>query len=146
MSSESGTHRFGEFTSDEAELDRLERQATVAWDLERRVLLEAGLKPGMRVLDLACGPGFISSRIAETVQPGGTVTGVDVNDHLMAIVTSEQIGMRTLLDITAGFKIELVLEEAREAARAQLDGIYEHALNQGVFGQVGAFFTSASKP
>lgn len=37
----------------------------------------AGLKPGMRVADLGCGPGKITSLLYDLVQPGGTVVGVD---------------------------------------------------------------------
>jgi SAM-dependent methyltransferase len=33
----------------------------------------------MRVLDLACGDGFYTRRIAERLGPGGFITGVDIN-------------------------------------------------------------------
>ena len=39
-------------------------------------LLEA--KPGMRVLDMACGPGNLTARVAPLVMPGGEVVGVDL--------------------------------------------------------------------
>ena len=39
-------------------------------------LIEA--KPGMRVLDLACGPGNLTARVAPLVLPGGAVVGVDL--------------------------------------------------------------------
>jgi len=84
-SSPFGSYAFGEFASNDAELKRLERQATVAWPLEREKLLAAGLKPGMRVLDLACGPGFISRRIAAELGAQGEVIGIDLNDKLLEI-------------------------------------------------------------
>lgn len=37
----------------------------------------AGIKPGMRVADLGCGPGKITSILHQLVQPGGEVVGVD---------------------------------------------------------------------
>lgn len=37
----------------------------------------AGLRPGMRVLDLGCGSGKTSSFLQEYVQPGGSVVGFD---------------------------------------------------------------------
>lgn len=40
-------------------------------------LREAGLGPGMRVLDAGCGAGDVSFLAAEIVGPGGTVVGVD---------------------------------------------------------------------
>lgn len=39
-------------------------------------LLEA--HPGMRILDIACGPGNLSARLAALVAPGGEVLGVDL--------------------------------------------------------------------
>jgi ubiquinone/menaquinone biosynthesis C-methylase UbiE len=45
----------------------------------RRILLRAGLKPGMRVADFGCGIGVVTSMLAEMVGPFGSVTGIDVN-------------------------------------------------------------------
>jgi ubiquinone/menaquinone biosynthesis C-methylase UbiE len=45
----------------------------------RRVLLEAGLKEGMRVADFGCGVGMVSRMLAEIVGPAGEVVGIDVN-------------------------------------------------------------------
>jgi SAM-dependent methyltransferase len=36
------------------------------------------LKPGKRVLDLACGPGTLSYRLAQAVSPDGDVVGIDL--------------------------------------------------------------------
>jgi len=35
-------------------------------------------RPGMRILDLACGPGTLSYPIAQSVSPGGEVVGIDL--------------------------------------------------------------------
>lgn len=35
-------------------------------------------KPGYRVLDVACGPGIPSLMVSPLVEPGGTVTGIDL--------------------------------------------------------------------
>jgi len=37
----------------------------------------AGLKPGMRILDVGCGPGVTSSALAEAASPESKVTGID---------------------------------------------------------------------
>ena len=43
----------------------------------RRVLVEAGIEPGMRVADLGCGVGMTTALLAELVGPAGEVVGVD---------------------------------------------------------------------
>jgi SAM-dependent methyltransferase len=43
-----------------------------------RVIQLLDVQPGMRVLDLACGPGTLTRRLAELVSPGGEVVGVDL--------------------------------------------------------------------
>ncbi len=83
-----GSYNFGSFQSNDRELTRLERQATVAWPIERARLLEVGLKPDMRILDLACGPGFISRLIAAELGPEGEVVGIDLNDGLLEIAAA----------------------------------------------------------
>jgi SAM-dependent methyltransferase len=45
----------------------------------RRVLLDAGLREGMKVADFGCGVGVVTRMLAEMVGPSGSVTGVDVN-------------------------------------------------------------------
>ena len=42
--------------------------------------IEPLLKPGMRVLDLGCGPGTITLDIAARVGSHGSVVGVDCSD------------------------------------------------------------------
>ena len=43
-----------------------------------RVIELAEARPGMRILDLACGPGNLSRRLAARVAPSGEVVGVDL--------------------------------------------------------------------
>lgn len=44
----------------------------------RRMLLEAGLREGMRVADFGCGVGLVTRMLAEIVGPLGHVTGIDI--------------------------------------------------------------------
>lgn len=37
----------------------------------------AGLQPGMRILDVGCGPGITSAALALAAKPDGTVVGID---------------------------------------------------------------------
>ena len=50
----------------------------------RRVLLEAGLRPGMRVADLGCGVGMVTALLAELVGPTGHVVGIDSSGAQLA--------------------------------------------------------------
>jgi SAM-dependent methyltransferase len=42
------------------------------------------LRPGMRVLDVGCGPGSITADLAAAVGPGGEVVGVDLSADVVA--------------------------------------------------------------
>ena len=44
----------------------------------QRVVDALDVQPGMRVIDLACGPGTLSEPLAERVAPNGEVVGVDL--------------------------------------------------------------------
>jgi len=45
----------------------------------------AGLRPGERVLDVACGTGVVSQLAADRVGPSGVVAGLDVNPGMLAV-------------------------------------------------------------
>ena len=49
------------------------------------VLHAAEAGPGDRVLDVACGTGVVARAAAERVNPGGSVTGVDLNPSMLAV-------------------------------------------------------------
>ena len=59
------------------EHERLIQQAGIFAPFTARFLREAGIAPGMRVLDVGCGVGDVSILCAGLVQPRGTVVGVD---------------------------------------------------------------------
>lgn len=48
----------------------------------------AALRPGERVLDLACGTGVIARLASQQVGDTGTVTGLDVNPAMLAVARS----------------------------------------------------------
>jgi SAM-dependent methyltransferase len=62
---------------DEQELTRLEHQAAMLAPATRAILGLAGIRPGMRVLDLGTGAGDVAFEVAEMVGPTGSVVGVD---------------------------------------------------------------------
>ena len=59
------------------ELDRLDLQGEFYRDITQRTLVQAGLRPGMHVLDMGCGTGDVSMLCAEMIGPTGVVVGVD---------------------------------------------------------------------
>ena len=60
----------------------------------QRVLVQAGIKPGLRVADVGCGVGMVTTMLSELVGPRGSVVGIDAS--------SEQIEQaRSLLPVEA---------------------------------------------
>jgi ubiquinone/menaquinone biosynthesis C-methylase UbiE len=64
------------------EYERLRRQSEFLEPITRAVLSRAGLCPGMRCLDVGCGPGEVMRLMAEQVGPAGQVVGIDVDGEL----------------------------------------------------------------
>ena len=54
-----------------------------------RLLARADLKPGERVLDIACGTGLITFPAAESVGPSGSVVATDISAAMVAYVADE---------------------------------------------------------
>ena len=50
-----------------------------------RLTAAAGIRPGQRVLDVACGTGVLARSLAERVGPTGSVVGLDVNAGMLAV-------------------------------------------------------------
>lgn len=61
----------------EHELARLDVQGRLYRDTTLHSFREAGLGPGMRVLDIGCGTGDVTLTAAELVGPTGMVLGID---------------------------------------------------------------------
>ena len=53
-----------------------ERAGLIPADLFGR----AGLRPGMKCIDVGCGGGEVTLAMARLVEPGGFVTGVDMDE------------------------------------------------------------------
>jgi ubiquinone/menaquinone biosynthesis C-methylase UbiE len=64
-------------TSDEYR--RLRLQASIWETATARLLDQVGVAPGMRCLDVGCGPGEVMRLLAERVGPAGSVTGIDMD-------------------------------------------------------------------
>ena len=70
---------------DDVEVQRLLLQGRLYNDYTEHALRLAGLRPGMRVLDIGCGPGDVSFIAARLVGPTGTVLGVDAAPEMVEL-------------------------------------------------------------
>jgi ubiquinone/menaquinone biosynthesis C-methylase UbiE len=67
------------------EISRLMLQATILRPFTERLLRNAQVGPGLRVLDLGCGAGDVSMLAAEMVGPSGSVVGIDRNPQVISL-------------------------------------------------------------
>jgi len=65
-----------------------------------RLMTEAGLAPGMRVLETACGSGLVTARIAEAIGPAGAVVATDLS-QAMVDETARMAARRGLTNVWA---------------------------------------------
>jgi SAM-dependent methyltransferase len=81
--------------SGDEELARLELQGRLLSPATRMIFAQAGIRPGMRVLDLGCGAGDVVFVAADLVGPSGSVVGVDRSPQALgqARLRSEQRGL-----------------------------------------------------
>ena len=55
-----------------------------------KVIAEAaGMRPGERVLDVACGTGVLACAASERVGPSGAVVGLDVNPEMLGVARAK---------------------------------------------------------
>jgi ubiquinone/menaquinone biosynthesis C-methylase UbiE len=84
--SEANTHKASYILGhSEAEITRLQTQAKILRPITERLLRSAGIRPGMRVLDLGSGAGDVAMLAAELVGPSGWVVGIDRNSQVLSI-------------------------------------------------------------
>lgn len=74
---------------DREELARLELQHRVWKEETDTVVRRAGFKAGDRLLDIGCGPGYLTFDLAEVVGPKGSVLAVDTSEMFISRVRSE---------------------------------------------------------
>jgi ubiquinone/menaquinone biosynthesis C-methylase UbiE len=67
------------------EYERLARQAALLAPMTRRTFTDAGVIPGMRVLDLGSGAGDVCMLLADMVGPSGSVVGLDLDANVIAL-------------------------------------------------------------
>jgi ubiquinone/menaquinone biosynthesis C-methylase UbiE len=82
--------------NDPQELERLDLQAARIEQPTRRLMQAAGIRPGLRVLDLGTGLGHVARIAGELVGPHGSVVGIDESGDALAVARArtESAGMR----------------------------------------------------
>ncbi len=76
----------------------------------KRAVKLTGVGPGDRVLDVATGTGKVAADLHRTVQPGGSVLGVDISPAMIR-VAQKQFGERTGLTFVVGDALALPTED-----------------------------------
>ncbi|MGH2906565.1 MAG: bifunctional demethylmenaquinone methyltransferase/2-methoxy-6-polyprenyl-1,4-benzoquinol methylase UbiE [Solirubrobacterales bacterium] len=70
----------------------------------RRAVGLAGVGPGSHVLDVATGTGDLAFELARHVAPGGSVTGADFSEGMLAVARQKQAEQLTGVDAEVTFE------------------------------------------
>lgn len=81
----SGSYDFDRLNDTSYQTDRLMQQARAIRGMEANILRQAGIQPGHDVLEIGCGPGFVTDLLAE-LSPDGSVHAVEPSATLLAQV------------------------------------------------------------
>jgi len=98
------------------ELLRLTAQGRLLAPITRRFFLEAGIAPGMRVLDVGSGMGDVAFLVSELVGPGGEVVGSDREPSTVASASARASATaRTNVSFVVGDPSEVLFDRAFDA-------------------------------
>ncbi|MCY3553375.1 MAG: methyltransferase domain-containing protein [Candidatus Poribacteria bacterium] len=100
-------------------------------EMTERMLDDAGIEPGMRVLDIGCGMGAVSLMLSRRVGNQGHVFAVDRNPHVIELAREKarETGISNLTFLEGGFDVTLpehgMLDAAvgRRVLMYQLDAV-----------------------
>ncbi|MEO9177096.1 MAG: methyltransferase domain-containing protein [Gaiellales bacterium] len=77
------------------------------------------LAPGMRVLDVGCGPGTITRGLADASSPGGTCVGIDVEASQIELARAAA-GANLSFEVASAYTLPF--------ADGSFDAVFSHAL------------------
>ncbi len=110
---------------DDAEAQRLIQQARLYEPSTRWLLERAGLRPGMRVLDVGSGSGDVALLARELVGPEGSVVGVDQNPAILELARARAAAAgHDNVRFVAADVADLVLDEPVDAVVGRLVLMY----------------------
>ncbi|HEX6281033.1 MAG TPA: methyltransferase domain-containing protein [Nitrososphaera sp.] len=102
----------------DSEIARLEIQANLFEPLTKQTLLNAGLKKGMRCIDIGCGSGSVTRLMAKMVGETGRVVGMDIDDRYLEYCNRS---------ITSRQNIEFIHDDIRKSrldSKERFDIVY----------------------
>jgi SAM-dependent methyltransferase len=96
-------------------------------DRRRRVRQSLALAPGERVIDVGCGPGFLTAEVAAEVGPNGWVCGFDLSESMLELARARCAGQpgAAWVDFRAGDATALPFPDASFDA-AVATQVYEY--------------------
>jgi SAM-dependent methyltransferase len=71
--------------------ERLRLLARVKWPTTRSLLRRVGVRPGMRCLDVGCGIGAVTFKLARRVGPTGEAVGIDRDERCLELARQEAV-------------------------------------------------------
>src|SRR5215470_6971693 len=100
----------------DGELERLRIQSRFVEPITRQFFLEAGIGPGMRVLDVGSGAGDVAFLLSNLVGPTGSVVASDRSEKGLSVARAraDKLGI-TNLSYRVGDLAELEFEQPFDA-------------------------------
>src|SRR5262249_18537404 len=86
---------------------RLRLLALVKWPTTKSLLQRVGLRKGMHCLDVGCGIGAVTLKLARSVGPGGRVVGTDTDERCVEMARQEALRRNLSALFRAGSVSEL---------------------------------------
>jgi ubiquinone/menaquinone biosynthesis C-methylase UbiE len=80
--------------------------------LARMFLQRIALRPGQRLLDVACGTGVVARHAAPILGPAGSIVGVDLNSDMLAVAQARAAGGGASIEWRQGDAASLPCPEA----------------------------------
>lgn len=126
---------------DESMVRNLAHQAQAIWPQERPLFDRYGLSGALRILDLGCGTGEITRRLAERY-PQATLAGIDILESNLALARRDSVAFGDRIGYAQGDAFAL------DHADASVDLLVCRHMSQAVpdFPQVLAEITRVLKP